>query len=878
MAQQPQNRDVEIDFVFPLEGIDETRSFTRQKPNTTPDSRNVRSFEATTNRARGSMRPGLKKQSAAPAVTIAGVNQPIQCLDHLVSTTIPPATDFGRFLYAQAASSGFGIANGASGASVFSGLGSVSGYQFANGCFDSSGTAYVAEVNQTTGGVTIYAVDSTGAVLWSNSQLACATGANRNVPGVAVIGSYVFVGLTTTSPPVSSTAGSCRIARLLKATGAIPTGDNAWRLSSTSFNLQFSTAAQNCFCGLGSTLVLESIITGTGAIILALDSTSAAGTSYIGYSVHAGTPANSKNRIVSDGTNFYVIASVTTSQVQKYTSALVLAWATTNGDTPNDLTFDQVSNQLLVLTGAAPFIRSLNLATGAILSVADVSSSQAWDVIDCDGKGDVVVWKNSSATNNVKGIIAGNNAAFTAPTLGSVWGPSALSNAVHTGAVVNKGTAAAVSGARSIRPIAVAGGQAVLYSSTGPTTLAGGQSFSATAPQIFSAQNGLNLFFTDGNGYFYYNAAFNRISAWTATSGGTMPMDSPTPTAAKYICTWNGRTVLYGFRQNPQLWFMSAQFDPFNFNYAPSTIGLVTAATNGNISKAGLVGDFINCWIPYSDDTSVILCDHTIWTLKGDPLNGGRFDNVSQSIGGIPGNSYAIDPFGQIYFYAPVGGVFKMTPGALPVRVSQQIERRLDNIDLSANAVSLAWDIQLQGLAIWVTPYDSRKDGTNFFFEERTASWTQDFYGNKGHQPFAVDVFDGDLPEDRKIVVGGRDGFIRIMANDATTDDGTPIDSYVWLGPISTKQMDDILMKELQATLGINSGNLKYEVYVGRTVEEAIASSPAVSGTWFAGRNKVSLVNRCGFAIFLKLSATTPFAIERIRAKYQPQGAVRRIL
>lgn len=875
MAKQPQNNDIEIDLVFPLEGIDETRSYTRQRQGTTVDAQNVRSFEPTTGRARGCQRGGLLRYFPGLAVTtqIGGVDDvnvhPIQCVTHLVSTELGAPATFGKFTYALAAGSGFGIADGASGNSLFSSLDAAAGFQFANSCWDNDGNLFVACVNQTTGAVSVYCIDVNGATTWTNTTLTCAAGANRNVPGMAVAGDFLFVGLTTTSPPSTMTSGHCRIARMSKTTGAIAAGDAAWRLSKVSFYMKFSTAAQNAFCASGNNLIYESLTTATGGILIIIDGTSPAGDTFIAYTLHAGSENNSKTRVVTDGSNIYVIASTPTAQIQKYTLAMVGVWASTAADTPNDLTFDKKTSQLIALCGSAPSLRSLNLGSGVLVS-SSVASSIIWDEIDSDGQGDFVVWKNSSATNNVMGLSS---------TLGVTWGPSSLSNADHSGSSVNNGIGGTppVVGARTIRPLIVAGGQCRIFSPTGSAAITGGQSFSTTAKQIFAAQNGLNMFFADGAGYFLYQASSNSIIPWVATAPGTMPMDSPAPTTAQAICTWRGRTTLYRFRQNPQLWFMSKQSDPFDFIFNPSTT-TQTQATNGNVSEAGLVGDFINVMIPYSDDIMIVLCDHTIWMLKGDPMVGGRFDRVSPSIGGLPGKSWTVDPYGQLYFYAPVGGIYKMTPGAQPTPMSAQIERKLDNIDLTANIISMAWDMQLHGLAVWVTPLDSTKDGTNFFFEERTNSWQKDRYENRGHQPFAVHEFDGDTPEDRKIFVGGRDGYLRIMSNSAATDDGKVILSYVWLGPLSTKQMDDIMLKELQGTLGIDSGDMTWEVHVGRTVEEAFASKPVRSGKWSAGRNRVSFVQRSGFAIFVKLSATSPFAIERIRAKYAALGAVRRIL
>lgn len=53
------------DLTFPLRGIDISRPFSQQPPQTTPIGQNVRAYEPATGRARGGARPGLSKYIAA---------------------------------------------------------------------------------------------------------------------------------------------------------------------------------------------------------------------------------------------------------------------------------------------------------------------------------------------------------------------------------------------------------------------------------------------------------------------------------------------------------------------------------------------------------------------------------------------------------------------------------------------------------------------------------------------------------------------------------------------------------------------------------------------------------------------------------------------
>ncbi len=102
------------------------------------------------------------------------------------------------------------------------------------------------------------------------------------------------------------------------------------------------------------------------------------------------------------------------------------------------------------------------------------------------------------------------------------------------------------------------------------------------------------------------------------------------------------------------------------------------------------------------------------------------------------------------------------------------------------------------------------------------------------------------------------------------------ISSKVLIGPLLTKDFDEMLLKDLQAILGTGSGNVTWSVFVGATAEGALASVGTLPGTWSAGRNLLSLVRRSGHAIYLQITSTNQWAMESIRARIASLGKVRR--
>ena len=165
---------------------------------------------------------------------------------------------------------------------------------------------------------------------------------------------------------------------------------------------------------------------------------------------------------------------------------------------------------------------------------------------------------------------------------------------------------------------------------------------------------------------------------------------------------------------------------------------------------------------------------------------------------------------------------------------------------------------------------------THFFYEQRSGAWWMDQFADKRHDPLCCVTFDGNRPQDRAALIGSWDGYVRSLSGSATKDDTIPIESEVVIGPLNTPDLDEILVKELQAVLGVTSGDVEYAIHSGATVEEALDNDAAASGTWNAGRNLSSLVRRAGHALYVRISSTDAWAMEQIRVRMAGTGKVRR--
>jgi hypothetical protein len=458
---------------------------------------------------------------------------------------------------------------------------------------------------------------------------------------------------------------------------------------------------------------------------------------------------------------------------------------------------------------------------------------------------------------------------------------TSISVGVTTGGSMNKGPAyTPATNARAIKLMLVSNGVVKQFTTTGISALTGTTTPapSASVVRVFSAQVGNDLFYVDGVNYYRYNSQADSMQYWVPNAG-SMPYDSNNAPGA-LLEMWRGRLLIFGLPTQRQNFFATAQLSPLNLNYSPITTS-VTEAFAGNASFAGRVGDKINGMAFYDDNTLVILCDHTIWQFSGDPEAQGQLDIVSDGLGGVWGRAWAWDEYRQLYFMGSDGQIYQYTPGALPIMISQSIRNRLRNLNLSpaVNIINLAWDRRRACLWVWITPVSGAAT-THYCWERRTNAWHPDVLGAAAMSPFAMRIIDPDSDNDRQIILGGQDGFVRFIDDTASSDDSVTITSQVAIGPFKTKEVDEIRVKALHAWLGAGSGQVTASIYTDDSADAAatrlIAGAQAnVSLTWNAGRNHSGMINRAGAVCYVLLTATGPWTLEWINLYYELQGKIR---
>lgn len=386
---------------------------------------------------------------------------------------------------------------------------------------------------------------------------------------------------------------------------------------------------------------------------------------------------------------------------------------------------------------------------------------------------------------------------------------------------------------------------------------------------MFSSACNQLLFFADGTNYVYYTPSDNTVRQWIATAG-TLPVDSGN-NKPRLIATWRGCIVLAGLLLDPQNWFISRVRDPFNFDYAPPEPSQADAVA-GNNARQGLIGDVVTGIIPYSDDILIWGGDGSIHEMRGDPRAGGEIVMRTNAIGMAWGQAWCQDPMGTIYFLSNRTGAYRYIPGQQPERITGPIENLLQTIDTGTYGVRLAWEDRFQAVVMFVTPLVAPGPTTHYAFEPRTGAWWPMKFKDSGMDPLCCCVSDGNDPNDRLLLLGCQDGYVRVLDPDAEDDDGQPIESEVWIGPLLTSYYDEVFVQELQGVLAEGSGTVTWAVHIGRTAEEALNSVAVKTGTWHELRNLTKGVNRAAHALYVKLTSSEVWALETIRLKLQPRA------
>lgn len=311
------------------------------------------------------------------------------------------------------------------------------------------------------------------------------------------------------------------------------------------------------------------------------------------------------------------------------------------------------------------------------------------------------------------------------------------------------------------------------------------------------------------------------IDTETVETYGTGGSIVGTPPMGTVCCIWRDRLVIGGPDQN---FYLSRVGNHFDWDYSQED---EAAAFAGNGSTAGHIGEPIVALIPLGDDVLAIGGDHDLHAMRGDPKAGGSIDLISEAVGILGPRSWCKSPEGTVYFLG-TGGLYKWDVEGKPVNIADEKWSQIfASIDRSRTFATMAWDRDKQGMYIFL--YRTGKtivDPPTHLWYDRRADALFPIQYPVGHGPTSILVYDGDGPDDRVLLLGCRDGYVRQMSpatNPALSDDGDPIVAKMKFGPFPLGDPNnDGIISRVQVTFG--------EPPTGLTTEDLAATITVRAG------------------------------------------------
>lgn len=408
----------------------------------------------------------------------------------------------------------------------------------------------------------------------------------------------------------------------------------------------------------------------------------------------------------------------------------------------------------------------------------------------------------------------------------------------------------------------------------------------------------------------------DRFHTWDDDiTAGELPKGCPT------ICLWRDRLILAGGIANPSNLYGSRQGDPNDWDFSASDD---SGAFSLQTTRAGVIGDTITCLSPHADNCLMVGCSDSLWLIVGDPRFGGTVKNLSNRVGPISKNAFAVTPDGLFVFLSR-DGLWACAAGCqsleAPVSVSRErLPVELRNIDVTNGdsgengfIVSMEYDLYWRGIWIFLTPRNGSRT-LHWFFDWETKSFWPISFHSAAFDPWVVTDRRNFASTHSRVYLGCSDGYLRRFQEDADEDDAagsdsptpppsqwpvawrsipirevpanandaTDIESYVILGPFGTQDLQNYLVwAEHNLIFSRASCRIDWEIYRGDTAEEAAAAAeagqfPASRGWTQGGRSHTAYPRVRGAALYLKLKACRKaWAFEGGNLTMQDGGKVR---
>lgn len=156
-------------------------------------------------------------------------------------------------------------------------------------------------------------------------------------------------------------------------------------------------------------------------------------------------------------------------------------------------------------------------------------------------------------------------------------------------------------------------------------------------------------------------------------------------------------------------------------------------------------------------------------------------------------------------------------------------------------------------------------------------SWWPDRFPTESFDPTAVTVADGDDPDDRVILIGSNDGYVRYFDADGKNDDGQAICATALVGPIMPKSVHrEGRFSGFRVALASDQDGAELRLFATDETDSVGTAIDLIAIG--AGNNRPWRRRARGKAVFLQIFNDTlneRFAVESLGCDFVPSGRIR---
>lgn len=386
-----------------------------------------------------------------------------------------------------------------------------------------------------------------------------------------------------------------------------------------------------------------------------------------------------------------------------------------------------------------------------------------------------------------------------------------------------------VASPRARTRVAVSNGDLVAFTPGSNTLLLAG-ALDANARYIDYATGYAQLVLTDGRRYVVYDPRQGTVSNLRSKTSGQIPL------GARLLNFYNGRLWLACFNDDPHNMAWSKRNDINDYNFHPR-VPTVDSAIDATVGGLGRYPDIVRGIANIEDDLGIVFGDSSIFTLRGDPAEAGRFDQISSKIGGVFGRGWTTDDRRRLWFISSEAQLCLLTGNGIQPVSDDSLHMTLRQIDFANFYTELIWNPEDRCLHLWLFPYAAGDTlATHYIYDPNLKAFWPYTFGNVNVQPTAACIINGDAAVDRRMLLGRRDGWIANWDRTAKDDDGTAIDSFLLIGPFNNTALEiEAAFDDLEVVLASDQGGCMVEIYVTNTPDTL--GEPVFQQRVEAGRN-----------------------------------------